>query len=156
MAAVQATVRCRRLPKNNIQAGVYGFAQHRQPNLRLNFQRRQRHRRPSTTLNPSTARSKRSSSKTNSRSTPWLTLIGGVRSTHFSGEHHGERHGPAVRRVAVAVPRLNWILRGFYGRFYQAPPLASIAGPLLEFARAARMSASFRCTASATKSTSSA
>lgn len=29
---------------------------------------------------------------------------------------------------------MNWVLRGFYGRFYQAPPLSTVSGPLLDFA----------------------
>jgi len=28
--------------------------------------------------------------------------------------------------IAVKVPRLNWVFRGFYGQFYQSPPLATI------------------------------
>jgi outer membrane receptor protein involved in Fe transport len=31
------------------------------------------------------------------------------------------------------VPKLNWMLRGFYGRFYQAPPLSTVSGPLLAY-----------------------
>ena len=30
---------------------------------------------------------------------------------------------------------LNWILRGFWGKYYQAPPLTTLSGPLLEFAQ---------------------
>jgi outer membrane receptor for ferric coprogen and ferric-rhodotorulic acid len=29
---------------------------------------------------------------------------------------------------------LNWTLRGFWGKYYQAPPLSTVSGPLLEFA----------------------
>jgi outer membrane receptor protein involved in Fe transport len=32
------------------------------------------------------------------------------------------------------VPRLGWVVRGFYGRYYQAPPLSTVGGPLLDFA----------------------
>jgi outer membrane receptor protein involved in Fe transport len=35
--------------------------------------------------------------------------------------------------AAVRVPKLNWTFRGFYGHFYQAPPLVTAAGPLLQF-----------------------
>jgi hypothetical protein len=37
---------------------------------------------------------------------------------------------------AVQVPRLNWVFRGFYGDFYQAPPLVTFSGPLLQFVQA--------------------
>jgi outer membrane receptor protein involved in Fe transport len=29
---------------------------------------------------------------------------------------------------------LNWVLRGFWGRYYQAPPLSTVVGPLLDYA----------------------
>ena len=32
------------------------------------------------------------------------------------------------------MPRLNWILHGYYAYYYQPPPLDSLSGPLLEFA----------------------
>jgi hypothetical protein len=32
------------------------------------------------------------------------------------------------------VPRLNWVFRGFYGLFYQPPPLLTATGPLLDLA----------------------
>ncbi len=38
--------------------------------------------------------------------------------------------------IALRLPRSNVVLHGFYGRFYQAPPLSTISGPLLEFALA--------------------
>jgi outer membrane receptor protein involved in Fe transport len=63
----------------------------------------------------------------------WLTLSGGVRLTHFQGPISENAASPRVG-AAVRVPRLNWVLRGFYGRFYQAPPLSTVSGPLLAFA----------------------
>jgi outer membrane receptor protein involved in Fe transport len=30
------------------------------------------------------------------------------------------------------VPKLNWVFRAFYGRYYQAPPLLTVSGPLLQ------------------------
>jgi hypothetical protein len=63
----------------------------------------------------------------------WLTLTGGVRLSHFQGFLTENAADPRVG-AAVRVPRLNWVLRGFYGRFYQAPPLSTVSGPLLAFA----------------------
>jgi hypothetical protein len=63
----------------------------------------------------------------------WLTLNGGVRLSHFHGSLSENAADPRVG-AAVRVPRLNWVLRGFYGRFYQAPPLSTVSGPLLAFA----------------------
>jgi outer membrane receptor protein involved in Fe transport len=64
--------------------------------------------------------------------TSWLTLNGGIRLTHFAGSISENAASPRVG-AAVRVPKLNWILRGFYGRFYQAPPLSTISGPLLAY-----------------------
>jgi outer membrane receptor for ferrienterochelin and colicin len=65
----------------------------------------------------------------------WLTLSGGVRLTHFHGSLIENAVSPRAG-AALRVPRLNIIVHGFYGRFYQAPPLSTIAGPLLQFALA--------------------
>ncbi|HEV2176523.1 MAG TPA: TonB-dependent receptor [Terriglobia bacterium] len=62
----------------------------------------------------------------------WLRLSGGVRLTHFSGIVSETAANPRVA-AAVRIPRLNWVLRGFYGQFYQAPPLSTVSGPLLGF-----------------------
>ena len=35
--------------------------------------------------------------------------------------------------VSIQVPSLGWTVRGFYGRFYQGPPLLTASGPLLAF-----------------------
>jgi hypothetical protein len=65
--------------------------------------------------------------------TPWLTLMGGLRQTHFSGLVVENATSPRVG-IAVQVPKLNWVFRGFYGDFYQPPPLVTFSGPLLAFA----------------------
>jgi hypothetical protein len=69
------------------------------------------------------------------RVTDWLTVLAGVRLSSF---HGGVTENFADPRfgAAVSVPGLHWVLRGFYGRYYQAPPLASIHGPLLAYANA--------------------
>ncbi|HEX7139483.1 MAG TPA: TonB-dependent receptor [Vicinamibacterales bacterium] len=69
--------------------------------------------------------------------TSWLTLSGGVRYTHFSGSG-GVTEDVTTPRVGatVLIPSVNWIVRGFYGRFYQAPPLITASGPLLDFVTA--------------------
>jgi hypothetical protein len=36
--------------------------------------------------------------------------------------------------VAIRIPRLNWVFRGFWGEFYQAPPLLTATGPLIDLA----------------------
>ncbi len=63
----------------------------------------------------------------------WVTLNGGVRLTHFGGPVSENAVDPRAG-LALRIPRLNWVVRGFYGRYYQAPPLSTVAGALLDFA----------------------
>ena len=63
----------------------------------------------------------------------WLTLNGGIRLTHFSGLLAENAASPRVG-AALRLPKLGWVLRGFYGRYYQPPPLDTVAGPLQELA----------------------
>ena len=63
----------------------------------------------------------------------WLTLNGGLRLTHFSGGISETALDPRIG-AAIVLPKVKWVLRGFYGRYYQAPPLTTISGPLLGLA----------------------
>jgi hypothetical protein len=64
------------------------------------------------------------------RAASWLTLSAGLRQTHFSGGVVENASSPRLG-AAVRVPKLKWVFRGFYGHFYQAPPLLTASGPLL-------------------------
>jgi hypothetical protein len=71
--------------------------------------------------------------------TSWLTLIAGMRPTHFVGATYSNTTVPQVVEnainprfgVAFRVPRTQVVFRAFYGHYYQAPPLNSLTGPLL-------------------------
>jgi len=63
----------------------------------------------------------------------WLTVNGGVRFTHFSGLIK-ENVGSPRLGAAIQIPRLKWVIRGAYSRYYQAPPLNTVSGPLLDLA----------------------
>jgi len=63
----------------------------------------------------------------------WLTLTAGARITHFSGAIAENAASPRLG-AAIRIPHLNWVLRGFWGEYYQAPPLSTVNGPLLNFA----------------------
>ena len=65
----------------------------------------------------------------------WLTLSAGMRPTHFSGGFAEAAISPRFG-AAVNIPRLNWTFRAFYGHYYQAPPLVTVSGPLLDFCKA--------------------
>jgi len=64
------------------------------------------------------------------QATPWLTLNGGLRLTHYGGPVSENAADPRIG-AAVQVPRLRWVLRAFYGRYYQAPPLVTVNNPAL-------------------------
>ncbi len=70
--------------------------------------------------------------------TPWLTLTAGMRPTRFSGDVTETAISPRFG-AALAVPRLNWVFRAFYGHYYQAPPLITASGPLVQFAQASSL-----------------
>ncbi|HSC44454.1 MAG TPA: TonB-dependent receptor [Candidatus Acidoferrum sp.] len=67
------------------------------------------------------------------RAADWLTFNAGLRYTHFSGGVVEDKTDPRIG-AAVHIPKLGWVLRAFYGRYYQAPPLTTVSGPLLQFA----------------------
>ena len=60
----------------------------------------------------------------------WLALNGGVRLTHYGGPVSENSADPRIG-AAIQIPHLRWVLRGFYGRYYQAPPLVTVNNPAL-------------------------
>ena len=65
------------------------------------------------------------------RVTSWLNLSGGLRQTHFSGGVVENASSPRAG-ASLRIPKLHWVFRGFYGHFYQAPPLLTVSGPLIQ------------------------
>jgi hypothetical protein len=70
----------------------------------------------------------------------WLTLSAGLRPTWFSeGNIPVGAATPPVSESAISprfgatvtIPRLHWTFRGFYGDYYQAPPIETVSGPAL-------------------------
>ena len=131
-ASVDATVW-----KNNVQAGVYGFAQHENNYFGNVF----------TTCAPPCQNLAPSSAAVTGglaeefisdkfKVTSWLTLIAGLRQSHFNSPS-GKTLPEIVENatdprfgVAVRVPHLNWVFRAFYGDYYQAPPLLTATNSL--------------------------
>ncbi len=64
------------------------------------------------------------------KATSWLTLNGGLRLTHYGGSISENAADPRIG-AAIQIPRLNWVLRAFYGRYYQTPPLVTVTNPAL-------------------------
>jgi hypothetical protein len=69
--------------------------------------------------------------------TSWLTLSGGVRESHFSASVTENATSPRAG-ISLQIPKLNWVFHGFYGHFYQAPPLLTFSGPPLVNAAASQ------------------
>lgn len=65
--------------------------------------------------------------------TSWLSLDAGLRQTHYSGPVVENATSPRVGG-SLRIPKFNWVFRAFYGHFYQAPPLLTASGPLLDAA----------------------
>lgn len=115
--------------EHNFSVGAYGFVEHddRQFGLadRAGFSLRERQ--------PVTGGVASVFLDEQFKPTRWLTFNGGVRLTHFAGEVNENAANPRIGG-SLRVPRLNWVLRGFFGLYYQPPPLETIAGPVLDFA----------------------
>jgi outer membrane receptor for ferrienterochelin and colicin len=120
--------------KNNLQAGVYSFYQHDNELFGVRFN-------DGSGNQPFSATEHRSGSLAafflddKFKITPWLTLMAGMRPTHFSGSVTESAISPRFG-AAVNIPHLNWTFRAFYGHYYQAPPLITASGPLIQFATA--------------------
>jgi len=65
----------------------------------------------------------------------WLTLNAGVRVTHFAGVVSENAVSPRVG-ATIEIPNIHWVLRGFYGTYYQAPPLYTVGGAVFQLAAA--------------------
>jgi hypothetical protein len=114
--------------RNNAKIGVYGFGQHDNQFVSLTGADTS-----ITQQQTSTGHLEAAFVEDQFKVLPLLTLTAGVRLTHFSGAISENAASPRSG-VALRIPRLNWVLRAFWGRYYQPPPLSTVSGPLLEFA----------------------
>jgi hypothetical protein len=125
------------IARNTFKAGLYGYGQHENDLFGAVF-------------NDGSAPNFSESSLVNGgveeifiednyRPTSWLTLVGGERQTHFQASISENAIYPRIG-TAVQIPKLGWVLRGFYGHFYQPPPLTSLSGPALAYAQSSNTS----------------
>jgi hypothetical protein len=118
------------LPKNDAQAGIYAWGANDNERFGLIFPPGTGSPIGETDNVPGSEEAIYLSDKFSV--TSWLTLIAGVRGTHFSSSVTENVTYPRVGGT-VRIPHLNWVFRAFWGRFYQPPPLVTISGPLLTF-----------------------
>jgi len=129
------------LKNNDLEVGAYGFAQHQSNYFNNVF----------TDCGASCQNFGASSAAVTGglaeafisdrfKVTSWLTLIAGLRQSHFTTPGAATEPGVVENAtdprfgVALRIPRINWVFHGFYGHFYQPPPLLTATGPLLDLA----------------------
>jgi outer membrane receptor protein involved in Fe transport len=117
--------------RNNFRAGLYGFAQQDHQLFGLIYNDHSAPNLAPSAVDP-TGSLTALYAEDQFRATSWLTLNAGVRQTHFSGGVTENATSPRAG-ASIRIPKLNWVFRGFYGHFYQAPPLLTASGPLIQF-----------------------
>jgi len=119
------------ISRNHLDIGVFGFAQQDQADFNLAF---------SDASSP-TLRELESPSgqliaawlQDTYAVTHWLNLSAGVRQSHFEGSFTENATDPRLG-ATIELPRLDWVLSAFWGKYYQAPPLETLTGPLVAYA----------------------
>ena len=117
--------------RHNATAGVYGFAQVDRESVMLIDN--QVPAPPLAQTLPGSGHLETGFLEDQYKPVSWLTLLAGLRVTHFSGALSENAATPRLGG-SLRLPRVNWVLRAFWGRYYQAPPLSTVSGPLLDFA----------------------
>ena len=117
--------------RNRWKAGLYGFYQHDDASLALRSSE-------DPTQNLAQAQSLEGDLEAafledQVRPADWITLTGGLRFTHFGGQVNETVWSPRLG-ASARIPGTPLTARGFWGRYYQAPPLQTVSGPILDFA----------------------
>jgi carboxypeptidase family protein len=63
----------------------------------------------------------------------YVTLLGGERFTIYRAEMNESAIYPRIG-ATVRIPKLNWVLRGFYGHFFQPAPILTVSSSVLNYA----------------------
>lgn len=114
--------------RNNARLGIYAFGQHDDEAIQL--------------TDASAALSEQHTAtghvdafflEDQYRVRPWLAITAGLRLTHFAGAVAENAATPRFGG-SLRIPYLHWMLRAFWGQYYQAPPLSTVSGPLLIYA----------------------
>jgi hypothetical protein len=113
--------------RNEIHVGVYGFAQHQSNYFNNQFTDGSANFPASSAGVTGGLASVFIDDKF--KVTSWLTIIAGLRQSHFTADVVENATDPRLG-AAVKIPHLNWVFRGFYGHFYQTPPLVTATGAL--------------------------
>jgi hypothetical protein len=63
----------------------------------------------------------------------YVTLLGGERFSIYRSQLNESATYPRLG-MTVRIPRLNWVLRGFYGHFFQPAPILTVSSSVLNYA----------------------
>ncbi len=118
--------------RNNLRAGIYGFAQQDYQLFGLIFNDGSAPNLAPPDIENPVRKPGCGLCRRSTKGDPWLTLNARASSNTFFGWVVENATSPRVG-ASVRIPKLNWVFRGFYGHFYQAPPLLTVSGPLLQF-----------------------
>src|SRR5215469_10038478 len=119
--------------KNNFQAGVYSFYQSNNETFGAIFNDGSGNP-PFTDSESPTGSLAAFFIDDSFKPFPGLTLTAGLRPTHFSGNGGFSESAISPRfGASLTIPRLKWTFRAFYGHYYQAPPLVTATGSLINF-----------------------
>jgi len=125
--------------RNNLRVGLFGFAQQDAQTFGLICRDPAQTQCQGNPSNPLSETDRPSGSlvagyaEDQFKVASWLTLSAGVRESHFSGGVVENATSPRFG-ASLRIPKLKWVFRGFFGHFYQAPPLLTVSGPLLSLA----------------------
>ncbi|MFZ0500037.1 MAG: TonB-dependent receptor [Steroidobacteraceae bacterium] len=117
--------------RNHLDIGAYGFAQQDQANF--NLVTTDASAPPISQLENPTGELLDAWLQDTYEATSWLNLTAGVRLSHFRGLVTENATDPRLG-TTVTLPRLNWVLSAFWGKYYQAPPLETLSGPFVAYA----------------------
>jgi len=119
--------------RNHLDAGVFGFAQQDRVDYNLAF---------TDGSSPTLSELERPTGgliaawvQDTFAVTHWLNLSAGVRQSHFQSSFTENATDPRLG-ATVQLPKLGWVLSAFWGKYYQAPPLETLSGPLVTYASA--------------------
>jgi len=129
----QADLRAEIGAHNSFSAGLYSFFQHE--NDLFGFTDNSAN--PPRTYNPTASLANAGLVEfylsDHLRVNQWIMLLGGMRFSVYRG---GIAESAAYPRIGatVVVPKLHWVLRGFYGHFFQPAPIETVSTSVLDYA----------------------
>jgi TonB dependent receptor/Carboxypeptidase regulatory-like domain/TonB-dependent Receptor Plug Domain len=62
----------------------------------------------------------------------YITLLGGMRFSKYSSSLTESAVYPRIG-ASIEIPRLHWVLRGFYGHFFQPAPVQTVSRAILNY-----------------------